>query len=74
MKNVISIIAEKELVPFSFYMQTMKLKGIKKAHTHTKKDTLQRHVADLYVKQALKYTSFSDIKNKNIFSPYVIDN
>lgn len=27
-------------------------RGIKKAHHHTKKDTLQRHGADLHVKQA----------------------
>lgn len=35
-------------------MRKMKIKnnGIKKAHHHTKKDTLQRHGADLYVKQA----------------------
>lgn len=31
-------------------MKKIKNKGIKKAHLHTKKDTLQRLGADLYVK------------------------
>lgn len=35
-------------------MGRKKVKGIKKAHNHTKKDTLQRLGADLYVKQALQ--------------------
>ena len=35
-------------------MKKTKNKSIKKAHLHTKKDTLQRQGADLYVTQALQ--------------------
>ena len=45
-------------------MAKWKGRGIKKAHLHTKKDTLQRLEADLHVTQAFqKYDKF--IKNGN---------
>jgi hypothetical protein len=37
-----------------YIMAVREVEGIKKAHHHTKKDTLQRLGADLYVKQALR--------------------
>jgi hypothetical protein len=40
------------LVCFILMGWKIKIRGIKKAHFHTKKDTLQRHGADLHVTQA----------------------
>ena len=52
-------------------MVKLKGRGIKKAHFHTKKDTLQRLEADLHVTQAIRmYDKFIKMAILAKYSPF----